>query len=136
MATVTEHPSADSYSVAWGLLDSVQFVRYARRCPPRKPLLRADGIRLFYGLADHVRAVRRGRHCPRPEAASDYMDGRCLSADAGVRELLAAGVVEEVPVAREGRWPPQQRCTWHLTPYGCAVLIAYAPADLFAGLPQ
>lgn len=128
-------PSVDGvmtdYNAGWHFVSATAFIVWVRgERRPRKPVLREAGSRLFYDLAAYTRKrCKCLAHLPR--AASDHMDGRYLSEDAGVRDLVAAGILDEVPIEDpKERWPRGQKVTWHLTGYACAVLVAYAPVPL------
>lgn len=103
------------WNAAWLMLTPAQFFSLTQRRPPEKPRLRRRACAHFYGIAAGLRrytkAVSR-----MPQAASDYLDGRARPDDDYIRELLDAGLLE---VVRES---PR---TWHLTPYGCAVLLGH-----------
>ncbi len=119
------------YNAGWYLVPPTTFIAWVRGDRrPRKPVLREAGGRLFYELVAYAR-----KRCKRlghlPAVASDHMDGRYITEDPGVEELVAAGVLEEVPVEDpKERCPRHQKVTWHLSPYACAVLVAYAPVPL------
>lgn len=121
------------YNAGWYLVPPTAFIAWVRGDRrPRKPVLRVAGTTLFYKLAAFARRrCERLRLADLPGSASDYMDGVYLSSDAGVEELVAAGLLVEVPIEDPAeRAPRGQRVTWYLTGYACAVLIAYAPVPL------
>ncbi len=120
---------AGKYKQAWGLLRPYEFLQFVRETPPPRPRLSVDACRLLHGIALVARS-RRVLDDTLVAAASDRMDGLYLSSDPAVIRLVQAGLIEEVPIETlRQRRPLAQSCTWHLTPYGCAVLLAYGPRE-------
>jgi hypothetical protein len=115
------------YNEAWLFFTADQYAEWAKKVQPPRPKFpaRSSGLRLFFSLIVESRRIVFASDLP--AVASDYMDGRYTSDDMAVKQLLDAGVLEEVPIEGVHRWRPRQKVTWHLTPYACAVLLAYSP---------
>jgi hypothetical protein len=111
-----------TYRHAWSVLRPVEFIKFARANAPARPVLSPAAHRLFQDMTRYARHFSR-RLADLPAVASDCIDGAYHANSPAVVQLVRAGVIS--CAASDDAEP-----MWELTPYGCAVLVAYSPVPL------